>query len=128
MFHYKVFYEMRNNFFLFFISSRRRHTRFDCDWSSDVCSSDLELDDQPLFRFPALCCEREFCPTRRVLPRAAQQTKSYSSVLFWKQTKVLKKAKEALPCQYCTELWARRSCARRSLLSPRRELNTITTR
>src|SRR2546430_13277316 len=27
---------------LFFFSSRRRHTRFDCDWSSDVCSSDLE--------------------------------------------------------------------------------------
>src|SRR2546430_9636619 len=26
----------------FFVSSRRRHTRFDCDWSSDVCSSDLE--------------------------------------------------------------------------------------
>src|SRR2546430_12069371 len=25
-----------------FFSSRRRHTRFDCDWSSDVCSSDLE--------------------------------------------------------------------------------------
>src|SRR5688572_31196397 len=29
-------------FFFFFFSSRRRHTRFDCDWSSDVCSSDLE--------------------------------------------------------------------------------------
>src|SRR6476661_5649754 len=27
----------------FFFSSRRRHTRFKCDWSSDVCSSDLEL-------------------------------------------------------------------------------------
>src|SRR2546430_5585479 len=27
----------------FFFSSRRRHTRFDCDWSSDVCSSDLCL-------------------------------------------------------------------------------------
>src|SRR2546430_9434240 len=27
---------------LFFFSSRRRHTRFDCDWSSDVCSSDLD--------------------------------------------------------------------------------------
>src|SRR2546427_11385031 len=26
----------------FFFSSRRRHTRFDCDWSSDVCSSDLQ--------------------------------------------------------------------------------------
>src|SRR5256886_12221100 len=34
----------------FFFSSRRRHTRFDCDWSSDVCSSDLEahvLDIEP---------------------------------------------------------------------------------
>src|SRR5256886_3373994 len=36
---------MRTNVLLvylcFFFSSRRRHTRFDCDWSSDVCSSDL---------------------------------------------------------------------------------------
>src|SRR2546430_13136787 len=30
---------VRDHFFFF--SSRRRHTRFDCDWSSDVCSSDL---------------------------------------------------------------------------------------
>ena len=29
-------------FFFFFFSSRRRHTRSDRDWSSDVCSSDLE--------------------------------------------------------------------------------------
>src|SRR5256886_13608756 len=29
----------------FFFSSRRRHTRFDCDWSSDVCSSDLLIVD-----------------------------------------------------------------------------------
>src|SRR2546430_6986694 len=29
--------------FFFFFSSRRRHTRFDCDWSSDVCSSDLNV-------------------------------------------------------------------------------------
>src|SRR2546430_16686314 len=26
---------------MLFFSSRRRHTSFDCDWSSDVCSSDL---------------------------------------------------------------------------------------
>src|SRR5690242_6304916 len=26
---------------VFFFSSRRRHTRLTCDWSSDVCSSDL---------------------------------------------------------------------------------------
>src|SRR5690606_41080438 len=30
-------------FVLFFFSSRRRHTRFSRDWSSDVCSSDLTL-------------------------------------------------------------------------------------
>src|SRR5688572_7818651 len=30
-----------SSIFFFFFSSRRRHTRFDCDWSSDVCSSDL---------------------------------------------------------------------------------------
>src|SRR5256886_4255064 len=34
----------------FFLSSRRRHTRFDCDWSSDVCSSDLKFD-QKIFGF-----------------------------------------------------------------------------
>src|SRR5689334_25157418 len=27
----------------FFFSSRRRHTRWNCDWSSDVCSSDLTV-------------------------------------------------------------------------------------
>src|SRR2546430_3557811 len=37
----------------FFFSSRRRHTRFDCDWSSDVCSSDLE---------PCLCGREEDDP------------------------------------------------------------------
>src|SRR2546430_2812696 len=35
--------------FFFFFSSRRRHTSFDCDWSSDVCSSDLGLN----------CCVRD---------------------------------------------------------------------
>src|SRR5260370_1846709 len=32
--------------FFFFFSSRRRHTRFKCDWSSDVCSSDLTLRER----------------------------------------------------------------------------------
>src|SRR5207237_6177364 len=32
-------------FVFFFFSSRRRHTRFKCDWSSDVCSSDLRSGD-----------------------------------------------------------------------------------
>src|SRR3712207_9184684 len=36
---------MTNAFFFF--SSRRRHTRYWRDWSSDVCSSDLMRDDVP---------------------------------------------------------------------------------
>src|SRR5580698_5407144 len=32
----------------FFFSSRRRHTRLTCDWSSDVCSSDLAGRTQPV--------------------------------------------------------------------------------
>src|SRR5690606_40174985 len=31
----------------FFFSSRRRHTRFSRDWSSDVCSSDLSMVTDP---------------------------------------------------------------------------------
>src|SRR6266446_8739696 len=34
---------MRSYSFIFFFSSRRRHTRLQGDWSSDVCSSDLGL-------------------------------------------------------------------------------------
>src|SRR5690242_21305727 len=32
---------------VFFFSSRRRHTRLTCDWSSDVCSSDLRGPGRP---------------------------------------------------------------------------------
>src|SRR5215217_5867539 len=35
-------------FIFFFFSSRRRHTRYWRDWSSDVCSSDLLLGDGPV--------------------------------------------------------------------------------
>src|SRR5256885_7631672 len=42
--------ECRSRLFLFF-SSRRRHTRLQGDWSSDVCSSDLPPRHPPsLFR------------------------------------------------------------------------------
>src|SRR5690606_13746131 len=35
----------------FFFSSRRRHTRFSRDWSSDVCSSDLQRQEDGSLRF-----------------------------------------------------------------------------
>src|SRR5690606_39924173 len=39
--------------FCFFFSSRRRHTRFSRDWSSDVCSSDLLIAIELVeIRFP----------------------------------------------------------------------------
>src|SRR5256884_2252987 len=38
----------------FFFSSRRRHTRCSRDWSSDVCSSDLEQDAERLIFAPDL--------------------------------------------------------------------------
>src|SRR5690606_39719343 len=36
----------------FFFSSRRRHTRFSRDWSSDVCSSDLGQGDAVVVETP----------------------------------------------------------------------------
>src|SRR6516162_7109864 len=40
--------------FFFFFSSRRRHTRLQGDWSSDVCSSDLDRLLDPLERDPSV--------------------------------------------------------------------------
>src|SRR5207302_5312915 len=50
--------------FFFFFSSRRRHTRFSRDWSSDVCSSDLSRRRDfrsSLLSAKATCwCEKAF--------------------------------------------------------------------
>src|SRR5260221_6337629 len=40
---------------LLFFSSRRRHTRSLCDWSSDVCSSDLTLPRRRLRIHRPIC-------------------------------------------------------------------------
>src|SRR5256886_9004220 len=75
----------------FFFSSRRRHTRFDCDWSSDVCSSDLEQWRAPLERrrpldrissgqlpgFRALVRGRRGHPARIPMPSLPQQPTPY---------------------------------------------------
>src|SRR2546430_2798127 len=66
---------------IFFFSSRRRHTRFDCDWSSDVCSSDLiaakAFAEQMRYlkanhyRVITLAELHEFLQLKRQLPRRA---------------------------------------------------------
>src|SRR5216683_6543919 len=48
--------------FFFFFSSRRRHTRSDRDWSSDVCSSDLQCLEG---RLELLAARREVKQGRR---------------------------------------------------------------
>src|SRR2546430_11810767 len=52
---------------VFFFSSRRRHTRFDCDWSSDVCSSDLPPTVSP-------CPFLSATPSRMSGPKATVPT------------------------------------------------------
>src|SRR3989440_5026140 len=56
----------------FFFSSRRRHTRSDRDWSSDVCSSDLNADDEKfndMYIYTASVCDiilNPNCPTLEI--------------------------------------------------------------
>src|SRR5690606_41039420 len=49
----------------FFFSSRRRHTRFSRDWSSDVCSSDLSCSSSLSQRSTASSRYRAIPPSRR---------------------------------------------------------------
>src|SRR3989440_9038850 len=56
----------------FFFSSRRRHTRSDRDWSSDVCSSDL----MPTPRAP---CERSWTTSEPPATQACASTRGGST-------------------------------------------------
>src|SRR5690242_20922347 len=59
-----------------FFSSRRRHTRLTCDWSSDVCSSDLDPPCRPDAR-PA--ADRD-SRSAAVAPRPAHRVQVRSAV------------------------------------------------
>src|SRR5207302_2586779 len=50
-------------YYVFFFSSRRRHTRFSRDWSSDVCSSDLSYTLKGI-QDPVPVCQLEDVNTR----------------------------------------------------------------
>src|SRR5206468_7891906 len=59
--------------FFFFFSSRRRHTRSDRDWSSDVCSSDLPFSwDRIVERHGHLAAIRESMLVLEGLPSATR--------------------------------------------------------
>src|SRR6266568_5831697 len=59
----------------FFFSSRRRHTRWNCDWSSDVCSSDLN-DGAATQGSPVT-----FCDGRTFFASASGQTQLTADIL-----------------------------------------------
>src|SRR6267142_2874654 len=86
--------------FIFFFSSRRRHTRLTCDWSSDVCSSDLLLHRKhsaeivthlqpagPFAGWSQIDEERTDCLViaRKIAPAGElEPARIYAHVTFWR--------------------------------------------
>src|SRR6267143_4218758 len=70
MFFFFFFYYYIVFFFFFFFSSRRRHTRWNCDWSSDVCSSDLLADPGGLVHHQRVAARGEIAAVDRDLAPA----------------------------------------------------------
>src|SRR5690606_39732884 len=60
----------------FFFSSRRRHTRFSRDWSSDVCSSDLQRRIIIPLLFTSKTPDSRSAPDRPEIGSTAQQRMS----------------------------------------------------
>src|SRR5690606_40608685 len=59
-------------------SSRRRHTRFSRDWSSDVCSSDLKLEEM-IATFPKVSGQQPYLSSaaNQVLTKARDYMKPF---------------------------------------------------
>src|SRR6267142_3187514 len=69
----------------FFFSSRRRHTRLTCDWSSDVCSSDLGHADRRATAINAEPARRnggDHCRRHRKRNPDGRQAESVSTFLY----------------------------------------------
>src|SRR5256886_5382910 len=70
-------------FLFFFFSSRRRHTRFDCDWSSDVCSSDLALDARNVTSGDSMCTSPSAPVVTLTVESAPMTARSTCAVRSW---------------------------------------------
>src|SRR5437870_9854487 len=75
------------SFVLFFFSSRRRHTRWPRDWSSDVCSSDL-IDEQMY--------ARTFEQRKKLYDRAQELLREYQPMIFLASPDILTGAKKSV--------------------------------
>src|SRR5437660_4627502 len=100
----------------FFFSSRRRHTRWPRDWSSDVCSSDLEAGLDPLPSYTPPSRERLSGDTAKRFPLiliTGDREKSYHHSRFRDQPWALKVSPDPrLTMHPATEI-GRASCRER---------------
>src|SRR3712207_7225683 len=92
----------------FFFSSRRRHTRYWRDWSSDVCSSDLTPDAETLQALPAkssahACAGRE-ASSRGVTTRQGLEPLGELSVLATVATR--ERSEERRVGKECRSRWS----------------------
>src|SRR5690606_40046051 len=65
-----------------FVSSRRRHTRFSRDWSSDVCSSDLHLFPDEIVVPAGFALYRMRFPGRKLIGRLILATYIFPGILL----------------------------------------------
>src|SRR5688572_24915811 len=85
-------------------SSRRRHTIFDCDWSSDVCSSDLAAEADAEEDFAWDDDESEALKQAR---RDAELTASADSVrAYLKQIGKVPRSEERRVGKECRSQWS----------------------
>src|SRR5256886_4255511 len=91
--------------FFFFFSSRRRHTRFDCDWSSDVCSSDLFISDDVLHKNELSILW--VATPRRTYYRATSGVTDHKSLRFLpKRNCMLSRSEERRVGKECRSRWS----------------------
>src|SRR5258707_3740892 len=95
----------RNTFELmfFFFSSRRRHTRYWRDWSSDVCSSDLSSDLNANWKRETSGIRVELKLQSRY--RTAAQTRRYLN-LKWRGIRSRLRSEERRVGKECRSRWS----------------------
>src|SRR5687768_17751372 len=95
--------------FFFFFSSRRRHTRCSRDWSSDVCSSDLERPGehreaaQEVLLFDV---EQLVAPPQRGLQRSLPR-QAPTGLVDEEPEAVLERSEERRVGKECRSRWSR---------------------
>src|SRR5689334_24156667 len=113
-----VSYEYFFFFFFFFFSSRRRHTRWNCDWSSDVCSSDLTGAEEHVRKAWGIVAQEDRLDARRADRKSTRLNSSHSSISY--AVFCLKKKKKPSATAPRPTLTAAASALRNCVASPLR--------